>query len=341
MILLHFAHRGEAQSFISHFQLKPLEQPFNGLYGNDEILLLVSGEGIYASLEKIAAVLGYYSKVNEVINLGICGILDTQVAKLDTIYSIGSIYYWSEGGAVFHSYHSDGVLDCVTCFDRVTNKQLAQKLLPMAPLVDRELWGVSRASKLFGKKFKSYKLTSDIAGSTDCMDIKYRALEFSQKLLEYFITHHKRSELPSTSEDSGFSVIGFHATFQQRVQLNKLLSALCLKYQSTQEQILQQVDINSIAKMEISDKQKTAQVLERLQRLLNPVKDVVEQKLREFSTPLTSIGAQVSFDPQLEKKEFSIAMTVNHQTNLDKLQRALSEVHFEAFSRLMDGNFDV
>ena len=59
MLLFVFAHRGEAQTFISKLKLKSIDDRGN-LYGNSEILLLLAGEGIYSVMVRLPYVLGKY-----------------------------------------------------------------------------------------------------------------------------------------------------------------------------------------------------------------------------------------------------------------------------------------
>lgn len=336
MKLLHLAHRGEAQAFLSELKMRPLMQGQVDLYSNDKLLLLIGGEGLFTSIEQVSFVLGRYLEIDEVINLGICGVLDEKLAKVGELYKVGSVYAYDGNGPQFTSYHSTGNIDLVTSSERVTTPELASKLKPMAVLVDRELWGVARACKMAGIPFQSFKLTSDVAGTEMCMDIKNRALEYSRKLLAFFLKNFK-SEQHNTEDVNRKLELEIYCTKQQKIILHKLLGALCLKYNCDENTVLTKIDFTKYSALDITDKKRTNLILSELQDLLNPHKARVQQELQKFAASLGQIGAQVSFDPALEKKEFNLQMRINHQTNIEKLKLALNQTDFEKFNAIMEG----
>ena len=329
MILIHCAHRGEARAFIQQLSLKRLSEEVLELYANDEVILLVCGEGIYASLERVSAVLGKYPKITEVINYGICGILNESKAELDHIYSIKSVYAMDEHGPVFQSYHSDKGLDCLTYHDRVTTSEVAAKLKPFAPLVDRELWAVARACSLHKIPFKSYKLTSDIAGTAECMDIKNKSDIYAQKLLEHYLTNFESVMISESKEYVTFK-LPIHLTFQQKIIIQKLLNSIRIKYKISNEEIFERIATSKIiASEDLKDKAKASRIIQELQLLLNPLKQKINLALSLYASPVTAIGGSIKFDPSLEKMQFYISMPINDQTNLDKLQKSLQNINFE------------
>ena len=342
MILYHFAHRGEAKAFIAGLNLRPMIGPVEHMYSSDEVMLIITGEGIYASLEKISAVLALFPAITKVINFGISGILNTDKASLNKIYPIASVYGFGADDSVFQSYHSEGKLDCISTHGRVTNFEMANKLRPFAELVDRELWAVARACHLFKRPFASFKLTSDMAGDLNCLDIKNRSDEFSEKLFHFY--QNELAEKKTIVGDAELKMeleLPFRATYQQALQITKLFEALKLKYQCQHDEILERIDINEVSNSHLSDKIKCNKLIEALQYLLNPIKKEVDQKLANFATALNEIGARVTFDPALEKIEFNLTMTINHQTNIDKLKNSLTSTRFSDFESIMNGELDV
>lgn len=338
MKLLHFAHRAEAQQFIQHFGAKLIPELFSDVYQTSELIILISGEGTTKTHNKLAFLLGKFN-ITKVINLGIAGVLDTSI-ELDQIVKVRTSYAFIGNGAKFHSYTSmdSSLYDCITTDQRVLNNEMAKKLGPFAQLVDRELWAVASCCHLLKIPFESFKYLSDYAGDqTQCLDLKNKAQFFSQKLLEAYLDSPAEIEIIESLETTN----DFYMTFSQKHQFNKLVNALMIKWECSDSEVLEKVNAKEIFNQDIRPKEKTILLLKELEDNLTPIKKVIEQKLNSSVSTLIECGAHISFDKALEKKEFQIRMSINSQTNVNKLSQALNDFSFESFENIMDGKFDV
>ena len=353
MILLHLAHRGEAQHFLSHLTLSASQSDFPGVYCNmnSGILLLIAGEGLTPTHNKISYLLGKYP-ITKVINLGIAGVLDTKV-ELDQIVSITTSYAFSNKPE-FHSYSThlgphitktSTVYSCISTTERVLDSTLANKLAPFAQIVDRELWALASSCATFNIPFESYKYLSDYAGiNTQCLDIKNRASEFSQRLLEFYLENSiQKTESNSIPEIQ--LPKNYHFTFTQKHQVTKLLRNLACKWDIEVDTVLEKIDLTYQEVLEKNEKlrakEKTLKFITLLEDALNPLRSQITKKLQACVSPFKEAGANIFFDNQLEKKEFQLRIDINSQTNIDKLQKALSLFNFASFCDIMDGNIDL
>jgi nucleoside phosphorylase len=312
MILLHIAHRGEAQHFISTLDLKASQEVFAGVYAgsgaNNDLMLLIAGEGLTNTHNKLSYLLGKYP-IKKVVNLGIAGVLDTSI-KLDQIVGITTSYAFIDKPQ-FHSYSTLSSLalkasnnySCITTNDRVLDDELAKKLAPFAPVVDRELWALASSCTSFGIKFESYKYLSDYAGiNTECLDIKNRASEFSQKLLEFYLLHVKSAEqIKPTNLTTKINLpTDYHLTFTQKHQVANLLYKLASKWDVEVNEVIKLV-LNDLKNEKDSDnkirpKEKSLRLIGKLEQLLNPLKSKIMTKLQESVQDLNAAGATIHFE---------------------------------------------
>ena len=69
MILLSFAHRGEAQTFIKKIQGLKSINAICPLYQSNEskVMIAITGEGIFNAISNVSYILGKYSNIDQVI----------------------------------------------------------------------------------------------------------------------------------------------------------------------------------------------------------------------------------------------------------------------------------
>ena len=190
MIVLTFAHKGEAQEFIRRKHTIAVEFYFKGLFRCEDELLLISGEGLRTTAERLTAVCTYYGKnIFYVLNLGIAGAL-VNVLQVNQIYGIHRIYLESldmNTAKVYTTANQYSKYDCITARHPVLDRSYAQKLSVYAQIVDRELWACASVCERFKIPLKSYKLISDYADShTLRHGIKGKAAGFSKHLFDFY-----------------------------------------------------------------------------------------------------------------------------------------------------------
>lgn len=189
MNLLTFAHRGEAQHFIKVDNYQPVEFSFNGLFNNKENYLLITGEGLESTHERMNIVLkNIEEQISTVINYGIAGSLDKDL-ELESVHRINLILKEDEN-KTFQSANKNSKTNCISALNRVHDINYRNKLAQRAQIVDRELWAVADICHSFNLPILSVKLMSDYAGkTTDTKRLIKKAKEYSRKLYEYYIDY--------------------------------------------------------------------------------------------------------------------------------------------------------
>ncbi|MEX0799152.1 MAG: hypothetical protein WEB87_02475 [Bacteriovoracaceae bacterium] len=338
MELLIFAHRGEAQEFIKHFSFKAQDSR-NRLYMADDLLLLITGEGIYEVFSQLGFVLGKYP-VKKVINMGIAGSLDPKL-DLDQIVSIRTVYC-ETGELQFQSFtlgDERACLDAITASQRVLGSETAQKLAAFAPIVDRELWAAAKTCFQFKIPLLSFKLLSDYAGaSTNCFDLKQKALKFSAALLERYLGLNETNEKNEEEEED--IKIPMQMSFTQRAKYKKNMQALRRSPSFCENSFLKGAK-EVLTNEGLSPKQLANALLEQMELELNPIKQKTKLSFEKLSRPAKDAGANILFDKNFEKRKFVLQMEVNHQKNLDNLRQCLESLSFEQFEKVWNGNLDV
>lgn len=336
MKLIQIAHRGEAQEFIKYLKLKP-NHLMDGLYSNNETALIITGEGLYEVFSKLPFLISAL-KPDILINLGIAGALESSL-NIGEIYKIRTSYCHDGLEVKFKSFTSvdDSKIDCITTEKRVLNNEHAKKVSPFAQIVDRELWAMARVARTYSIPYHSYKLISDIAGNeTDCFDIKDKAQEYSEKLVEFYLD---QEEINPQSEAQ--FIPPFKMSFSNRIRYEKLMLALTNNDQSLENTILNSIEIEKILESKLKDKERAKVLLLSLEKVLNPIHTVINSEIEAVFKPFKEIGCQIKIDPKLETKKFNLTLEVNSQTNLDNLKRSIDLFKYHKLEKIWNGEFDV
>lgn len=192
MMLLTFAHKKEARSFIDRLEAQKSSLLPEGLFESDSAYILIIGEGLYPALSKTSFALGTLKDQNitAVYNIGVCGGLDHDINPSQP-FSVRTIYGEDTAGKLlfksFNTADSTAKTNLISAHQRVLTDDYAKQLAEFAPLVDREAWAVGLACQQAEVPFYCYKLVSDTAGDqTQCTDISSKAHTFSEKLFTYF-----------------------------------------------------------------------------------------------------------------------------------------------------------
>lgn len=330
MHLVCIAHLGEAQALIKGLSLQKVN---NEIYHRGELYLLITGEGPWEVLTTLPYIIAKYS-ITSLLNLGIAGSLSPKV-KQGLIYPIRTCYAYRESSPRFNSYstrHQQSTLDCITTEDRVLDNTLARELSNFADIVDREVWAVGRVAQKYNIPFESYKLISDIAGDkTQCFDLKNRAPEFSQKILKFYLELEKKSE-------SVFDLdLSFHASFTQEKKIKKLAQMLDIEMREIEKtyQVFRQQN------PQINHKKVVNLLIKDLEVKINPLNSAILTTFKKLNSPFESIGAELQFSPNLDKKQFTLKMNINSQKNITNLISELNKLDYKQFEKLWDGDFHV
>ncbi len=320
MQLLTFAHRPEAQAFFEAYPFKSTST--EGLYQSEFGWLLITGEGIHEAIASVASILGAYPAITEVINLGVAGGLTAEV-ELHHIYEIRTSYAFDEA-PVFKSFTLSGVLDCVTSGKRILSESGRVPLLAMGTVVDRELWGICFAAKQLNKSVRSFKYISDNAGElTACEVVKDLALKASLALLETY------QSLSEKTAPSLFNLAGFYFTFSQEHLLKNYIQKLSIKWEISELEILQKMEIEHLRLEKISPKERTKKLLEKLKQGLDPWGSEFELKNQQRFQALQPVS--ISSISHFQNPELKLSFTFHSKEELEMRLARISSFDWKDF----------
>jgi hypothetical protein len=345
MQLLTFAHRGEARSFFDRLDLTPVHG--NTLYRFKEGLLLITGEGLFESMNAVTKTITEFPSINEIINLGVAGALDSELTQ-NEIVQVRTAYLELEGKPQFHSFSTENIdtpfktVDCLTSTRRILDQSTANELLPYAAIVDRELWAIARAVKEEKTPLISLKVISDLPSEEKaeiCQVVKDEADHYSNLLFDAWKSIIDRDEVSNDEDEELPFAEQFHFTTSMRTSLTKKLSQLHIKYPG--EPLEDLINFESIIEKEIRPKDKANELIHEINGLLNPYRVALEKRLSRLTPGLKSAGLSPSFDPNLEKVQLHIKGTMTSKKDIDKAISQLEKFDFDQLKTILEGEMDV
>jgi hypothetical protein len=347
VILLTFAHGGEASRFLKTRDVKTLDFPVPGLYRADNAFLLITGEGLQNATEKVSAVCGaFHKEIKSVVNLGIAGALDDSVS-VGEIYPVRVCYCERDGSMVFKSFPSASfeearARDCVSVSYRALDPDSGARLENFAPLVDREAWAIASVCSLFNLPFRSYKLVSDRLGeqTTDLFEsARSQARQYSERLYDYF---KSQKESPEKRGDISTVILGedFYFTTSQKKRYRALIESLSIKF-GNEEAVWKRIDLQKITTTNSSPKARTGDLLRALSDLLNPINSAIQHRLSDLTKPLTDAGWSVQFAEDYQNDSINLSARVPSAESLRRLKAALETVSIDDIREVLNGKIDV
>lgn len=333
MKLITLAHYGEAQSIIDRFSLS---KKSSELYQNDELTLLLTGEGPFEACASVSFLLGQ-KKFSEVINLGIAGALDKKLS-VGEIFEIRSIYLVIEGRLQYKTFNQAGQKDLITSFERILGEDKAHSLSGFGDIVDREAWGVAFSCKEHRVPFRSFKVISDVAGSIGaCEAVKENAQEFSLKLLAKL--EEILGEVKETHEKSYHLGDEFYFTFSLKHRLHHLVEMITLRDEITALDVFKKIDLAGLKELNITPKARAKLLIEKLELELDPFKGKLHEALTLWKEKYQ--GVDISTDPQWESQNVKFSFTVQSKGELETKLKLLDQVDLEPFYQILQGKVDV
>lgn len=335
MHLITMAHLGEAQGVIEKFHLQKVRPD---LFKNEEMVLLLTGEGPIEAVTKTALILPLYP-FQEVLNLGVAGSLKNH--GIGEIYPIRSIYLVQDLKPGFKSFQvfTEG-LDCLTSFERILDFEKAAKLRGLGELVDREAWGVAMAAKTAGIPFKAFKIISDVAGTIDaCEIIKEKAHEFSEKLSDHLEIY--LASINQKIQVAKKTLPGFHFTFSTEHQFKTLLQKLSIKEQRSEEEIIVSLNTQTLREQKLSPKERSRRLLDEMENRLDPLKAKLSQQKLLLQESFKEKGLTIVTDSQWENPKAIISFEAGTNLELQEKIEALKSMSLDSFTKIMNGDFSV
>lgn len=335
MHLITMAHLGEALGVIEKFNLKRITAD---LFSGENLMLLLTGEGPMEAAIKTALLLPQHPFI-EVINLGIAGTLDEQF-QVGEIHQVRSLYLVQDLKPSFKTFQSsDKGLDCLTSFERILDKNKAEKLKGIGTLVDREAWGIAMTAKTHGIKFSSYKIISDVAGSLSaCELVKESAAVFSAALADFLDT--KLNSKDSKPQEA-LKFQGFYFTFSTEHKFKTLLNKLSIKENVSEEKVLESLPLKDLNERKLLPKERTRLLMEEMENRIDPTKMILIQKKNSWSLDFEKNGIKVQTDPLWENPVVTLSMEVSSDQDLKAKLLKLNTLSLKPFTDLMNGDFHV
>jgi hypothetical protein len=344
MLLLTFAHRGEARSFLDRLNLTPIYG--NTLFSFDDGLLLITGEGLFEAMNAVAKTVADFPSISKIINLGVAGALENELSQ-NEIVQVRTVYLELEGKPQFHSFSTVNVdtvfktVDCLTSTRRILDQSTATVLLPLAAIVDRELWAIARAVKDEKIPLISLKVISDLPTEETaeiCQIVKDEADHYSNLLFDAWKSIINSEKKIEKTQDLPFAE-KFHFTTSMKTSLTKKLSQLHIKYPN--KNIKDLINFKNIIEKENRPKDKANELLHEINALLNPYRVYLEKRLSRLTIGLKSAGLSPSFDPNLEKVQLHIKGTMTSKKDIAKAIAELEKFDFVQLKTVLEGELDV
>ncbi len=331
MHLITMAHYGEAQGVIEKFKLKKVS---SDLFQSEDMVLVITGEGPFEAATRTALTIPLY-KFEAIINLGLAGSLKEELS-IGEIVRVRTIYLIQDLKPQFKTFqsHHEG-LDCLTSFERILDPKKAATLKGVGHLIDREAWGVAMAAKSAGIPFKSFKIISDRAGTSDaCEAIKEVSQDLSYKLAD-FLSHEL--SLPEKNEDD-FNLPGFHFTFSTQHKFRSLVQKLSIKNEKTAEETILSLVIDELKKMELPPKERTRRLIEKMEDRIDPTKKILLEKTDGMVTAFSRSGIKVQMDPNWENPKLTLSMEVSNDRELARKIDDLKNLSVAPYEKIMNGD---
>ena len=224
------------KNFILKDDLKWIERKYFSYYQHDSYYLIITGEGIQKTTEKLGLFLGLFGEnVERIINFGVVGAL-IKNCKKGEIVQVRTVYRFWEKKMQFNSFEASYLsseirkLDLITCQRRVLNDENFKYLACFGELVDREAWGIFSIAKRCKIDVFSLKVISDFPKQEQkniCELVKSQAQYFSKKLyLCYGNLNLKKEKMEILSNDFK----EFYMTEAQKNLFEKLKKSLQIKF---------------------------------------------------------------------------------------------------------------
>ncbi len=328
MELLTFAHRGEAKSFLKNDHFLPIPFLFDGLYKNENRFLLIHGEGIQNTSEKISVVCGAFKEqIHSIINLGVCGSLIENSFKIGEVYPIRTCYMEGEFKSFSTNYKTG--IDIISAKERINKFEKAKSLSFFAPLVDREAWAVGSVCNLLNIPFYSFKMVSDYSNNEDiCQLVSSQSEEISESLYNYF----SQLKIECEKNNEVFENNLWTTTSQKRLfnSLTKKMELKGIKFDPSEHKF-----------GNLTPKKRTGKILEEMEKKIFPFEASLKEKLENNTKNLRASNINVKFSKDFEDSSISLSFTVNNQQEFEKIISSLNSFSLQKTKDLLEGKIDV
>lgn len=360
-ILLCFAHRGEAQSFISRLKLSQVHDSFFTSFVSGNIHVLITGEGPYTTLPIMMAYLQKHDgRFSKIINFGIVAGID-KLTQVGQGYWIHSVYLEQEDLEFnYHSYPCEipnsvdktTTKKVMTVHRRVLSAEVASKLSPVAELVDREVWALGMATHFYKIPLMSFKVVSDqpkIEKEEFCHRIREKSLEFSEEFFqEYERCFQDFSapafELENKIENHFFptEILNdplFHFSVTQKHRYQNLFQKLQKKENFDFKKFVLEQKL-MLSSLKVRPKDRSREFLQNLENQVNPLWTKMKEQISEDLSILNKVDIDLHQDLTLESDQCEISFEVDSAESLNLKIESLKDFSKTSFWKKRQGQFN-
>ena len=344
MILLSFAHRGEASIFKK--QIQGLKS-FNGL-GNiyvseqEELILSITGEGVLNALSQTSFILGKFPKIEKVINLGTAGDLSGNLEKGE-IVEVRTSYASTKGEMEFKSFSSENkflksskYLDLISSSERALCIEEKKHLSRFGEIVDREFWGIAMAAQKVGTPFHSIKVISDtLIEQNFCEDVQAEALLYSSKLFDFYQKNITQDEEPEHT-----SIVDYLESLPQfrfsTAQRNLLKSKLNLK--PVELHVVQKIVKENTNHKSNNIKVDTLNFLNSLTNYIDPVQAHLSAKKNKIFGQIKKQGLKINTDSSFESDLISFNFSASTSSESKEFLKVIEKFPWSDWKEFIEGS---
>ncbi len=330
MQVLCFAHRLEALAFFDYSQCQNLRP---NVFKSEDFYILITNEGMQAATESLTEFLALTLEITSVINLGAAaGNLNT--LNINQVYPVRTLYRQKADTSMeFTSFTTKNVeanSDIISAESRIQSETESEKLFSFAQIIDREAWALASVSKRFKKDFYCFKYISDDATQKACSQVRDIADKISKSLLETYLSFQpntktiKQIDLPD----------GYHFTFTQKNDFEKLLQKISLQKNIAPENILTALPAFDAKK----PKDRTKLLLEFLFEQLDPFTHKIRNQLNQLTSPYQNESLKITYDKTLESDELELHLKFSTPEELKAMIENLKDFPYTSIQELLRGN---
>ncbi len=334
MRLLCFAHKNEAKTFIKMLNLSLSNERLK-IYSNNDLYLLITGEGNQQTTENLCLALSSLKDITEILNMGVAGSLNKDYTRGDLL-SVRTAYQFSDDFSFksFTSADTHAKNDCMSAMKRLNTSEEKKKVSIYADLVDREVWAIGSVAQKFKLPWRSLKIVSDdINSEANCNLIKEDAEYYSNTLFHAFQEIHELEVSKNGSNSFSIDSDTFYFTHSQKHELHKLLKTLEQREVGFTDKFMNSDSYRGIVQSKLSPKLRAKKILSCLLEQYDPPLYQAQSKLKEKISKLNI--DQIHFDSNefIERKNLKFRGQVKTQADLEIIKNVLNHLDIDGLAR--------
>ena len=99
--------------------------------------------------------------------------------------------------------------------------------------------------------------------------------------------------------------------------------------------------MNRIISLEITPKEKSKILLDKLEHLLDPTKKILQDAQKNLIDEFNDVGLRIQTDPNWENPKAIISFEARNDLDIEEKISSLKKISLNKFTRLMNGEINV